>query len=80
MSPKEVDINYLNSLSNMFNVDINENFLNENRELSRIYVDNLPQLLKMKGTYSSIYATVNSMFGNTINTLKVFERWHPTFD
>jgi len=71
--PKEVDIDYLYYLSKYYRMTIPES-LSETKK--REYVAALPELLKRKGTYSSLYIIWKLITSDTINYLNVYERWH----
>lgn len=76
IDPFETDRDYLDDIANFYNVDIATNFIEENPYDTRIYVNNIIDSLKRKGTYSSIFI-VSKL--NTDNKVRVFERWHPVF-
>jgi hypothetical protein len=71
--PKEVTSDYLYYIAGMYNMSLPENLSDIKK---REYVAALPELLKRKGTYTSLYIIWKIMCSDTTNYLNVYERWH----
>lgn len=71
--PTEADINYLYYISRMYNMTIPESLSDTKK---REYVSALPELLKRKGTFYSLYIIWKVMCSNTTNFLNIYERWN----
>lgn len=74
IDPLEVEISYLNYLAKFYNVDI-DNFLSNNWQ-KRVFIKNLINILKKKGTYSLLYIIWKIFTNNVIDRLNIYERWH----
>lgn len=70
--PKEVRDDHLYYIADKFNIDIDED-IDETR--LREFIDNLPYIIKRKGTYAVYYAIYQMLFGNSRNKLNIYERW-----
>lgn len=71
----EVNQDYLYYISNMYASPILTPTI-EDINRKRDYVDNLPSLLKRKGTYTSLYLIWKNIIGDNPNYLNIYERWH----
>jgi hypothetical protein len=71
--PKEVNEDYLYYISNMYNMGL---ISDATTARQREYVSDLPNLLKRKGTYSSLYIVWKSIIERSDNYLNIYERWH----
>jgi len=83
LDARESDLNYLKYFALMYGVDLDDSF-----DLSKSYnVENLDvkirewskdlvNLLKRKGTYSSMFIIWKTLTGNTNNSLNIYNRWH----
>jgi hypothetical protein len=80
IDPKEVDIDFLDYIADMYSVTISEALsanqwvLTESQE--REFVARIIYWLKRKGTYSAIYILWKLLVGLTSNDLNIYERWH----
>jgi len=73
LDPFEIDEDFLYYLADMFKIEIPTIF---NEQTKREFVANIINLLKRKGTYSSLYVIWQLFLRNTLNKLNVYERWH----
>lgn len=71
--PAEVDFDYLYYISNMYDVNLLERITEKEQ---REYVSKLPDFLKRKGTYTSLFIIWKILTYNTLNYLNIYERWH----
>ena len=88
LDPQEVNLDYILYLSQMYNIELDKNyyeslfidrFSDTTREKERRFrgiIGNIVNLLKRKGTYSSLYAVYKSLFNTTDDNLTVYERLH----
>ena len=73
VDPDEVPEKYLEYIYDIYDM----NYLSDLDILDRrSYAAALPDLLKRKGTYSSLYIVFRSVIPFTSNYLNVYERWH----
>lgn len=79
LDPKEIDESYLAYIAGIYSMVIDEDYsLLQTRE----WVDNLINLLKRKGTYTSIIIIWKLFTKNTTNNVNIYDMWHtrpPTF-
>lgn len=81
--PKEIDFDLLPYILKNFNVDIDISDLVSQDDPNywefikrqRVFAENLPILLKKKGTYAYLYAVWLLLTDNTKNKLRVFDRF-----
>lgn len=71
--PHEVNIDYLYYIAQMHDMTV-PSFISE--EKKRNFVAALPELMKRKGTYYSLFV-IWKILTSTINKLNIFERWNP---
>jgi hypothetical protein len=80
IDPKEVDIDFLDYISDMYSVTISEalsaNQWTLTEDEQRDFVSRIIYWLKRKGTYSALYILWKLLVGSTTNTLNIYERWH----
>jgi len=74
--PFEVDQDFLYYIDNMYNITLPENL---DVDIKRGITASLPDLLKRKGTYTSLLIIWKSILKNTTNYLNVYEKWHRTW-
>jgi hypothetical protein len=74
LDPKEIDINWIEYLTQNYNMDCNINFRDDTS--LREWTESLANLLKRKGTYSSLYIIWKIFLKNTSNNLNIYNRWH----
>jgi hypothetical protein len=84
----EIDLKFLPYLSEMFGIFLEKSYIDSlysdlfsdiNIQMERRLRENIremPNFLKRKGTYSSIYGLFHNLFWNTTNSLNIYERWH----
>lgn len=72
--PMDIDPKYLGYMARIYDFDLLENLsIDDERE----YVANLPELLKRKGTFTSIFILWKLLSKGSINYCNIYERWHP---
>lgn len=71
--PRETKSEYLYYIAGMYNMTLPESLSDAKK---REYVAALPELLKRKGTYTSLYIIWKVICSDTTNYLNVYERWH----
>lgn len=88
LDPHEVNLDYILYIAQIYNIEYDRNYYQslfldrfdtETRRKERRFrsiVSNIINLLKRKGTYSSLYAIYKSLFNPIENNLSVYERWH----
>jgi len=84
----EIDLNFITYLAGLYNIELNKEYLDslfvdQNSQETRLkerrmreYVRELPNFLKKKGTYSSLYTIFKNFFWNTTDKISIYERWH----
>ena len=88
IDPLEIDLDYITYLASFFGIEIDKTYLDSlyydrdsletrirERRL-REYVRELPNSLKRKGTYTSLYIIFKNLFWNTTDKINIYERWH----
>ena len=73
IDPKEVDEKFIDYMASKMNITTNKDKLGGLP--LREWVDQLPNWLKRKGTYSAYYALFKTLLTNTRNNLNVYEKW-----
>ena len=73
LDPFEIHTDFLYYLAKMYDMEIPD-ILDEQSQ--REFVSNISNLLKRKGTYSSLFIIWQIFLRNTLNKLNVYERWH----
>ena len=80
VDPKEVDIDFLGYISQMYDVTITEDISGSEWALTetqqRDFVSRIISWLKRKGTYAALYIIWKLIIGTTTNRLNVYEMWH----
>jgi len=74
LDPRTIDIDFIYYISRSFNITTElENF---SEMAVRDWVENLVNLLKRKGTYTSIYIIWKVLLANTRDVVNIYNRWH----
>lgn len=73
IDPFEVDEKFLGYLARFYNIDIDEQLIDTQNK--REFIDELPNYLKRKGSYSSFYAAWKALTQGTVNNLNIYEKW-----
>lgn len=71
--PDEVKADFLYYIAKLYNVVLPETLETSKK---RTIINALPDLLKRKGTYTSLSLIWKSILNNTTNYLNIYERWH----
>lgn len=74
IDPKEIDPTLIDELYGYYNVNPLASEIDTYKK--RLFIDNLINFLKKKGTYSSVYIIWKLLSANTNNELTVYDRWH----
>ncbi len=84
----ETDLSFIQYLANFYGVTLNKSYVDSLYTLVdtpstkiaerrvREYVGEMPNLLKRKGTYASLYIIFKNFFWNSADRISVYERWH----
>ena len=84
----EVDLNFIDYLADLYGISLEKDYIDslykdmsssatrKNERILREYVRELPNSLKRKGTYASLYILFKNLFYQTSNKIAIYERWH----
>jgi hypothetical protein len=80
IDPKEVDIDFLGYIADMYSITISEALSANQWTLTEVeqrdFVSRIIHWLKRKGTYAALYILWKLLTGTTSNVLNIYERWH----
>lgn len=74
IDPFEVDADFFNDLVEFYGTTPLDSLVEKYRV--RLFIENLIYLLKMKGTYSSLFIIWQMLSEGTNNILTIYDRWH----
>lgn len=74
LDPNELDEIYLDYFAKYYKEDTKDSLEYDNKK--REFLRDVVNLLKRKGTYSSLYSIYKFITSNTQNRMNIYERWH----